>query len=162
MPAQPLDPYRALSPDAQQFLRDRVAVRLGNNPDLYPCETTRQAVALVRAELPRQLIYEQSFHRNDPLLPLPAGWDLRTCRCRAMVYADDATLSVLNAHTLTYHRCRSSQPPHLENNPRAEGFHHTQQGSMHRRRDQLRAAGRAALAETRPPQRIGMVHGDGS
>ena len=153
----PLDEYSDLTPGVQQWVLERLVARLGDHPDLYPCDTEEEALALVIAELPRQITHERRFHINDPLLPCPPRSELRTCRCRALVYSDAATLIVLSAHTLASHHCPSSHPADLTEDTRAQRFHHEQRDQQRAKHRRLHTEGRAGLAATRQPQRTGLI-----
>ena len=141
MPDDDMAQYHRLSPTAREWILERVVARLSANP---PYRDEDEALAEVRAAIPQQLMYERLQHRNDPILPLPDGYTLRTCRCRALTYVHARSLSILCPLTLTRHQCadvpmRGPDPIRVQ-----------------RQRQHDRQAGRKALAATRQPRRIGI------
>ena len=139
-----LGAYRALSPTVQEFIRGRIVARLSADPT--PCRDEEDALARVRAAIPEQIRYELHAHRHDPILPMPDGFRVRTCRCRGLTYANDQTLVILCPLTLTRHQC--SAVPMREPAAAAD--------ARGRRQQHERQAGRKALAATRKPRRIGI------
>jgi hypothetical protein len=140
-----LGAYRALSPTVQEFIRGRIVARLSADPT--PCHDEEDALARVCAAIPEQIEYELRAHRHDPLLPMPdGGFHIRTCRCRAVTYANDQTLAILCPLTLTRHQC--SAVPMREPAAAAD--------ARGRRQQHEKQEGRKALAATRQPKRIGI------
>ena len=136
--------YFSLSATAKAYICDRVVARL--SADTYQCKDEDDALARVKAEIPTQIQYEKRQHRDDPLLPMPAGFHIQTCRCRALTYANDGTLVILNPITLARHQC----PPVPMREPAAAA------DARRRHQQHERQAGRKALAATRKPRRIGI------
>ena len=136
--------YFSLSATAKAYICDRVVARL--SAGTYQCKDEDDALARVKAEIGPELRYVARRHKNDPLLPMPAGFHLQACRCRAVVYANDISLVILNAITLARHQC----PPVPMREPAAAAE------ARRRHQQHERQAGRKALAATRKPRRIGI------
>jgi hypothetical protein len=136
--------YFSLSATAKAYICDRVVARL--SADTYQCKDEDDALARVKAEIPTQIQYEKRQHRDDPLLPMPVGFHIQTCRCRALTYANDGTLVILNPITLTLHIC----PPVAMREP-AEAADARRRHQQHERRE-----GKKSMAATRKPRRIGI------
>ena len=136
--------YSSLSATARAYIVDRVVARL--SADTYQCKDEDDALARVKAGIGPELRYVARRHKNDPLLPMPAGFHIQTCRCRAVVYANDISLVILNPIRLTLHNC----PPVAMREP-AEAVEARRRHQQHERQ-----AGRKALAATRKPRRIGI------
>ena len=137
MPDDDMAQYRRLSPTAREWILERVAARLSANP---PYRDEDEALAEVRAAIPQQLMYERKQHKDDPILPMPDGYTIRTCRCRAITFVHARTLSILCPLTLTRHQCADVP----------------MRGPTRVRQQHARQAGRKALAATRQPRRIGI------
>ena len=136
--------YFSLSATAKAYICDRVVARL--SADTYQCKDEDDALARVKAEIGPELRYVARRHKNDPLLPMPVGFHIQTCRCRALTYANDGTLVILNPITLARHQC--PPVPMRESAAAADARRRHQQHE--------RQAGRKALAATRKPRRIGI------
>ena len=139
-----LGAYRTLSPTARAWVRERVVARLSADP--YQCADEDDALARVQEAIPLQLKHEAMRHRDDPLLEMPTGFHVQTCRCRAVTYVNDATLVILNPITLARHHCGAV--PMREPAAAADARRRHQQHE--------KQAGRKALAATRKPRRIGI------
>jgi len=138
MPDADLAQYRRLSPTAREWILERVVARLSGDP---PYRDEEEALAKVRAAIPQQLLFERLQHRDDPILPMPDGYTVRTCRCRAITFVHARTLSILCPLTLTRHQCADVP---MRGPTRVRQQQHARQ------------AGRKALAATRQPRRIGI------
>jgi hypothetical protein len=153
MPDADLAQYDRLSPSAREWILERVAARLSANP---PYRDEDEALAEVRAAIPEQIAFEKRQHRDDPILPMPDGYTVRTCRCRALTYVHHRTLSVLCPLTLARHQCADV--------PMREPA--TREAARRRHQQHERQAGRAAMAATREPREprrigIGAPHDNG-
>ena len=138
MPDDDMAQYHRLSPTAREWILERVVARLSGDP---PYRDEDEALAEVRAAIPQQLLFERLQHRDDPILPMPDGYTIRTCRCRALTYVHARTLSILCPLTLTRHQCADVP---MRGPTRVQRQQHDRQ------------AGRKALAATRQPRRIGI------
>jgi hypothetical protein len=133
--------YHRLSPSVKEWLLEKVVARLSAEP---PFAGEEEALAAVRAALPQQLMYERKQHKDDPILPLPDGYTVRVCRCRALTYVHARSLSILCPLTLAKHWC--ADVPMRGPDPQAVKL----------QRQYARDAGRRSLAATRQPRRIGL------
>ena len=135
---------RALSPTARAWVRERVVARLSADP--YQCADEDDALARLKEAIPLQLKHEAMRHRDDPLLEMPTGFHVQTCRCRAVTYVNDGTLVILSPITLARHQC-----PTVPMREPAAAVEARRRHQQHERQ-----AGRKSLAASRQPRRIGI------
>jgi len=136
--------YYSLSATARAFICDRVVARL--SADSYQCTDEDDALARVKAEIGPELRYAARRHKDDPLLPIPEGFHIQTCRCRGLTYVNDGTLVILNPITLARHQC-----PTVPMREPAAAVEARRRHQQHERRE-----GKKSMAATRQPRRIGI------
>ncbi len=140
------DHYAHLSPASRQHLLDRVVERVTAHPERFPCETEAEARTTIEAELAREVAYLVREDDTMDFLPAPSGYEVSRCRCGAVVWANDATLSQRNPLTLMPHACDGVSSD-LTDEERA---------ARQRRATQQRTAGQQHLRATRRPRLIGL------